>query len=428
MEMPPPIKVLDVELARELPAIPPTAYAMSYRSARALVRLHGWPIGTVDLPLDATGSSAEDCARRIWSGLRQEISEHLAQDGLACPPELTAQGLTQQPELPRCGAGRRAASAAAEPISVVIATRDRADSLARCLRSLRALVHPNFEVIVVDNAPATAATHDLVLQHHPEVRYVREDRPGVAAARNRALSEVTSSVVAFTDDDVTVDPLWLLELAAGFAGDARVACVTGLVVAAELDTPAQMWADHHWTFCKGFREEVFHEPLRRLSTRPYPYTAGTFGSGNNMAFRTSVLRQIGGFDPLIGTGTPARGGEDLAMFFSVIAGGHALRYRPAAVARHWHARDVEALRRQAFGYGAGLTAYLAKVLADDPARVLDVAARAPRALAHAHTLALRRGTADGRPADLVRLERRGMVHGTIAYLRSRRRAAAEGRR
>jgi hypothetical protein len=142
-----------------------------------------------------------------------------------------------------------------------------------------------------------------------------------------------------------------------------------------------------------------------------------------MAFRASALRQIGGFDPLIGAGTPAYGGEDLAAFFGVIAAGHAIRYTPAAVVRHWYVRDVEALRRQAFGYGAGLSAYLAKILADDPARVLDIAARAPRAIAHAHMLAQDRRGGDGRPPELLRLERRGMVHGPLGYLRSRRRSA-----
>ena len=77
------------------------------------------------------------------------------------------------------------------------------------------------------------------------------------------------------------------------------------------------------------------------------------------------------------------------------------------------------MRRQAYGYGAGLTAYLAKVVADDPIRLIDLAARAPAALAHARGLSRSRAPHDGRPADLRRLERRGMAGGAAAYTRGR---------
>jgi GT2 family glycosyltransferase len=418
-DAPPPIKVLDVELASALPAFGPSAY----ESGLALVRLHGHPVGVVDLPLGAEGLSANACARRIWSELSGEMMRHLAADGLPTPPGLPPHGLGAPGALPGCIVRRRALRAATEPASVVIATRERPDALARCLRSLRELDHPDFEVIVVDNAPTTEATRDLVLRDHPEVHYVREDRRGLAAAHNRGLREATGALIAFTDDDVTVDRLWLLALAAGFA-DAGVACVTGLIVPAELDTPAQVWADRHWGLAKGFREELFSGPLRRMSASPYPYAAGTFGSGANMAFRTSALREMGGFDPSLGAGTPAYGGDDLAAFFDVIAAGHAIRYTPAAIIRHWYARDVDALRRQAFGYGAGLTAYLAKVLADRPSRVVDLAARAPRGLTHAQALAQGRRAGDGHPPELVRLERRGMLRGAAGYLTSRRRGPA----
>jgi glycosyltransferase involved in cell wall biosynthesis len=425
---PQPRKVVDVELDRALPSIAPAPPGAGYRWARALVRLHGRPLGVVELPVGAAGLSADACAGRIWLELRREIGVHLAEDGLPVPARLTARGLGFPGARPACLAHRSALRATAPSTSIVIATRDRPQTLARCLRSLRRIDHPNFEVIVVDNAPATDATRDMVVRDHPEVHYLREARPGIAAAHNRGFRAASGSLVAFTDDDVSVDELWLLALAAGFTGDAGVACVTGLIVPAELETPAQVWADRHWGLGKGFRDELFRRPLRRLSASPYPYTAGAFGSGANMAFRASALRELGGFDPLIGAGTPACGGDDLAAFFGIIAAGHAIRYTPAALVRHWYARDVDGLRRQALGYGAGLSAYLAKVLADDPARALDLAVRAPAALAHARTLSRRRGAGTGGPSELLRLERRGMVRGVTGYLRGRRQVAAGARR
>jgi hypothetical protein len=56
-------KVVDVELDGELPPIAPAPPGARYRWARALVRLHGRPLGVVELPLkdpspgSSTGSS-----------------------------------------------------------------------------------------------------------------------------------------------------------------------------------------------------------------------------------------------------------------------------------------------------------------------------------------------------------------------------------
>ena len=140
-----------------------------------------------------------------------------------------------------------------------------------------------------------------------------------------------------------------------------------------------------------------------------------------MAFRTGALRDMGGFDPALGAGSPARGGDDLAAFFDVIAAGHRLVYEPTAVVRHRHRADYDSLRRQAYSYGVGLSAYVAKTLVDHPTRVLDVSARAPWALAY--VLSSRSPKNARRPAalppELARLERRGMVVGPFAYLRSR---------
>ena len=271
-----PVEVVEIELGDALPRLRPAPGARG-GAARALVRLHGRPLGLVDLPLAPGGLSPDGCARLVWSELRAEIAAHLAGDGLAPVTALTADGLPTARGPAPCAAAHGAARARGrtEPVSVVIATRDRPGPLARCLASLARLDHPAFEVIVVDNAPATTATRDLVAREHPEVRYVREDRPGLAAAHNRGLADAGGAIVAITDDDVTVDPRWLLEIAAGFARDPRIGCVTGLILPAELRTPAQVWADRHWRVAKGFRERRTRgrcgiAASARTPTRPAP--------------------------------------------------------------------------------------------------------------------------------------------------------------
>jgi hypothetical protein len=143
-----------------------------------------------------------------------------------------------------------------------------------------------------------------------------------------------------------------------------------------------------------------------------------------MAFSLDALKRMGGFDPALGAGTRARGGDDLAAFLDVLLCGYGLVYEPAAVVRHSHPRDYQALRRQVYGYGVGLTAYLTKTLIDRPRLIGQIAHRLPRALAHG--LSSRSSRNSRRPADypreLARRERLGMIAGPISYLRSRRQA------
>jgi hypothetical protein len=249
---------------------------------------------------------------------------------------------------------------------------------------------------------------------------VREDRPGLARAHNSGLVHVTSPIVAFTDDDVVVDPAWLGALVDGFDRQPNVGCVTGMIFPLELETEAQDWLERYAGFNKGFEPLVFDRA--RPSADPlFPYTAGTFGSGANMAFRSDVLLAMRGFEPALGAGTEAKGGDDLAAFFDVIATGHAIAYEPEAIVYHEHHRTFEALRRQTFGYGAGLTAYLTKTILDQPDRVTDMLTRAPGAVRHAlsPSSAKNERLPVSTPRTLVRRERLGMLAGPALYLLSR---------
>src|SRR6185503_20882790 len=92
-------------------------------------------------------------------------------------------------------------SVAPPAVTVAVCTRDRVEDLARCLDALEAIRYPALDLLVVDNAPATRDAERLVAGR-PRVRYVREVRPGLDWARNRAIAEARGEIVAFTDDDV----------------------------------------------------------------------------------------------------------------------------------------------------------------------------------------------------------------------------------
>lgn len=153
------------------------------------------------------------------------------------------------------------------------------------------------------------------------------------------------------------------------------------------------------------------------------YAMGPFGTGSNMAFRTAALRELGGFDRALGPGTPALAGEDIHVFLKLLHSGRALAFEPAAFIRHWHRRSYDELRTQIRGYGVGFTAMLTAAVLGDPRHLLGLLGVVRPGLLSlfggASEKSDRRGA--GYPAELGRLERRGMILGPFAYARSRSR-------
>ena len=406
-ELAAPVTVAEIELT-EPATVTHVSIAAPIEDSRTpqalvLVRLHARPVGTIVVDAPAGTVNASSCAEAAWASLGTSLRSHLASDGFRDEP-------ATEPPL----------------ISVVVATRERPRSLAMCLDSLSHMDYPNYEVVVVDNAPASNATASLAAGRAEEnLCYVREPRRGLAAAHNCGLEQATGAIVAFTDDDVILDRRWLTEISRGFRAAApNVACVTGLIMPAELQTQAQLMLETHGHFGKGFEQRVVNCGTHRPADPLFPFTTGKLGSGANMAFRTDRLRQLGGFDPATGTGTAARGGDDLAAFFSVLAAGYSLVYQPTALAWHHHRRDLEALRNQASGYGIGLGAYLTSALVNHPAMAVQALRLAPAGLRYAFHPASPRNARVGSswPRQLVWRERRGLVLGPLAYGVSRLRS------
>ncbi|MGN6393543.1 MAG: glycosyltransferase family 2 protein [Gemmatimonadales bacterium] len=260
----------------------------------------------------------------------------------------------------------RAETTGAEPpVTVAVCTRDRPDDLARCLDALQALRYPRLELLVVDNAPRTDATQRLVAGR-AGVRYLREPRPGLDRARNRALGEASGELIAFTDDDVVVDAEWVSALTAVFRYDPQAGAVTGLVEPLELETEAQRLFERYRSFARGgVRARAAAGPADGSLGSRYGMT-GSFGTGANMAFRREVLAQLGGFDPSLGAGMPTRGGDDLDIFFRVLKAGWALVYEPAAVVRHRHRREMDALVDQIRDHGVSFSSYVVRVVGLHP--------------------------------------------------------------
>ena len=230
--------------------------------------------------------------------------------------------------------------------------------------------------------------------------------------------------------------------------------VAGLVLPRELETPAQLLLEDYYG---GFGPRVFQPVSHRLReartktwNRPTAmevddngneirsfsmYAAGTFGAGANMSFRADALREVGGFHPHLGIGTPTRGGEDLVAFVRLIWAGASTGFEPAALVHHIHRRDYESLQRQIEGYGIGYAAMFLALIAEDRRHLAAMLATVPRALTAFGEVfgdkmtsrpsidrmarPSRNETVGVSRASLARLEIRGMVKGPFAYVRAR---------
>ena len=242
------------------------------------------------------------------------------------------------------------------PISVILCTRDRPHALRRCLRALTKLDYPDYEVVVVDNASVGTETAEIVSE--TPFRYVREERPGLDWARNCGIAESRYGIIAYVDDDAVVDSKWLAAIGAAFA-DPSVSAVTGLVLAAELNYPAQHIFEQYGGMGKGMYRRELNGSRMTAAEKVAAHCAGV---GANMAFRRLTFERVGLFDTALDVGTPSNGAGDLDMFHRVLVSGLTIRYEPAAIIWHYHRRDPEQLRKQLYNNGRAFGVYLLKIL------------------------------------------------------------------
>lgn len=304
-------------------------------------------------------------------------------------------------------------------MTVVICTRDRPDGLRAALASLRRQTDADVSVLVVDNGSGSAAAAQAVEEVGlPRCEYVVEPRPGLARARNRALGTVSTDLVAWIDDDEVADADWVRRLKEGFLHQARPAAVCGVMLPAELEFEAQVRFEQYGGFNKGrgMSPEVLRAGTPSVASPLYPLP--TFGPGGNMAFRTESLRSAGGFDPRLGAGTRTRSGEETRVLSSLLSEGHAVLHWPAAITWHTHRREMAALRKQLYGYSAGVPAFYASLICSRPTAVLDILRLFPyvRRDIRRGSQNLRMGhLPDDFPADLLKAARRGLLEGGLMY-------------
>jgi cellulose synthase/poly-beta-1,6-N-acetylglucosamine synthase-like glycosyltransferase len=222
----------------------------------------------------------------------------------------------------------------ASVISVVIPVRNSRKTVGKCMDSLARLSHPSYEVIVVDDG-STDGTPEIC-GAYAWVRLIRLDKGGPSRARNAGVEAARGDLIAFTDGDCIVDTQWLNELEKGFTGP-EVAGVGGDQTSPDDET------------ARGKTIQAFFKTIGFMTD--YIKTERTLGETNhnpscNVAYRKSVLREVGGFDETLWPG------EDLDLDERIRRRGYKLVYNPAAVVGHYRPQTYREFARMMWRYGA----------------------------------------------------------------------------
>jgi N-acetylglucosaminyl-diphospho-decaprenol L-rhamnosyltransferase len=207
----------------------------------------------------------------------------------------------------------RSGRSAVPEIAVVVATRDRRDTLLATLDRLVALpARPR--VIVVDNASADG-TAAAVRARHPEVDVIALPRNLGAAARTAGVRVADAPFVAFADDDSWWEPGALRRAAEHLAGHPRLGLLAARILVGDsgrLDPTCAAMA---------------RSPLSSDVPLPGPKVLGFLACG--AVVRREAYLAVGGFEGRLGIG-----GEEDLLAMDLASAGWALAYVEDVVAHH----------------------------------------------------------------------------------------------
>ena len=220
-------------------------------------------------------------------------------------------------------------------ITVIICTFNRCQILTTALDKVIASQLPaslSWEVLVVDNN-SNDQTREVVekfgVRYPGRVRYLFESQPGKSHALNAGIREARGDILAFMDDDVSVELTWLHNLTAPLVSG-ECACVGGRTLLAERFSPPAWLALSGPYGLGGVLAAMFDlgdEPCE-LNDPPY---------GANMAVPKKMFQKYGTFRADLGPSPNKdipRPNEDTEFGRRLMSAGERLRYEPSAVALH----------------------------------------------------------------------------------------------
>lgn len=214
-------------------------------------------------------------------------------------------------------------------ITVAICTYKRYPLLKKLIGSLanQTLTQASFKVLVVDNNddPSEREQFANEVEGSPGVTVIASSPPGLSRARNVAIEKCNTEYIVFIDDDAFPEPGWLDALLRGF--EKSSASVLAGPIAPVWPKPRPHWLPDKYVACLTILDHGSEDKL--LSENEFAY-------GTNMAFKTSVLREVGGFNSTLGrSGSKTLiSDEEIEIQIALRARGHKIFYASGAKVLH----------------------------------------------------------------------------------------------
>jgi glycosyltransferase involved in cell wall biosynthesis len=217
-------------------------------------------------------------------------------------------------------------------VTVILCTYNRCQSLAKALESVAVSNLPKsveWEVLVVDNNSCDQTrkvVEDFCRRYPGRFRYLFESRQGKSHALNSGIRAARGDVLAFMDDDVSVEPTWLRNLTASL-DSGEWAGAGGRIL------PQQTFSAPCWLPLEGKYSVAGMLALFDLGNETGELCQAPFGT--NMAFQRKMFEKHGNFRTDMGPcpGSEMRN-EDTEFGRRLLAAGERLRYEPSAIVHH----------------------------------------------------------------------------------------------
>ena len=217
-------------------------------------------------------------------------------------------------------------------ISVILCTYNRDKYIYNVLKSVAEndLPHDQYEIVLVNNNSTDHTEQECqrFQADYPDIRfrYCVETNQGLSYARNRGIRESQGDLLAYVDDDATVNREYLRTYADFFAATPDAVAAGGPILP-RYETEEPSWMSH-------YTRQLITGKLY-LGDKPRPFARGAYPGGGNSCYRKSVFDTIGLFNVELGRkGNSLIGAEEKDLYDKMTTRGMRFYYLPTAILYH----------------------------------------------------------------------------------------------
>lgn len=217
-------------------------------------------------------------------------------------------------------------------ISVILCTYNRDKYIYNVLKSVAENDYPHdqYEVVLVNNNSTDGTENECrrFQADYPDIRfrYFLETNQGLSYARNCGIRNAQGDLLAYVDDDATVNPEYLWTYSDFFTHHPEAVAAGGPILPV-YETEEPEWMTHYT------RQLITGKLFLGNNQREFP--RGAFPGGGNACYRKSVFDTVGLFNVELGRkGNSLIGAEEKDLFDKMTTHGMHFYYLPNAILYH----------------------------------------------------------------------------------------------